>query len=206
MKWHPSSLGKLMTSPRSKSEVLSEGAKTYIKEVAKENFYGYRTDINSKYIFKGRDQEFDSIELLNSVRFTNYQKNTVRMVDEWMTGEADIVTDDLIIDVKTSWSLDTFPALAEDGYESKYEWQLRAYMMLYNKPKAELIYCMVTTSNELLNEWENLALHRVDHIAPEKRITVLSFERDQDKESDIIEKLKAATEYYNEYYKLLEAK
>ena len=206
MKWHPSSLGKLMTSPRSKSEVLSEGAKTYIKEVAKENFYGYRTDINSKYIFKGRDQEFDSIELLNSVRFTNYEKNTVRMVDEYMTGEADIVTDDLIIDIKTSWSLDTFPALAEDGYDSKYEWQLRAYMMLYNKPKAELIYCMVTTSNELLNEWENLALHRVDHIAPEKRITVLSFERDQDKESDIIEKLKAATEYYNEYYKLLEAK
>jgi hypothetical protein len=195
-----------MTSPRSKSEVLSEGAKTYIKEVAKENFYGYRTDINSKYIFKGRDQEFDSIELLNSVRFTNYEKNTVRMVDEWMTGEADIVTDDLIIDIKTSWSLDTFPALAEDGYESKYEWQLRAYMMLYDKPKAELIYCMVTTSNELLNEWENLALHRVDHIAPEKRITVLSFERDEQKESDIIEKLKAATEYYNEYYKLLEAK
>jgi hypothetical protein len=206
MKWHPSSLGKLMTSPRSKSEVLSEGAKTYIKEVAKENFYGYRTDINSKYIFKGRDQEFDSIELLNSVRFTNYEKNTVRMVDEWMTGEADIVTDDLIIDIKTSWSLDTFPALAEDGYDSKYEWQLRAYMMLYNKPKAELIYCMVTTSNELLNEWENLALHRVDHIAPEKRITVLSFERDEQKESDIIEKLKAATEYYNEYYKLLEKK
>jgi hypothetical protein len=206
MKWHPSSLGKLMTSPRSKSEVLSEGAKTYIKEVAKENFYGYRTDINSKYIFKGRDQEFDSIELLNSVRFTNYQKNTVRMVDEYMTGEADIVTDDLIIDVKTSWSLDTFPALAEDGYESKYEWQLRAYMMLYNKPKAELIYCMVTTSNELLNEWENLSLHRVDHIAPEKRITVLSFERDQDKEKDMIEKLSAATEYYNEYYSLLEAK
>lgn len=206
MKWHPSSLGKLMTSPRSKSEVLSEGAKTYIKEVAKENFYGYRTDINSKYIQKGLMQEQDSIDLLNTVRFEAYEKNTVRMVDEWMTGESDIVTDDLIIDIKTSWSLDTFPALAEDGYESKYEWQLRAYMMLYNKPKAELIYCMVTTSNELLNEWENLALHRVDHIAPEKRITVLAFERDQDKESDIIEKLKAATEYYNEYYKLLEEK
>ena len=206
MKWHPSSLGKLMTSPRSKSEVLSEGAKTYIKEVAKENFYGYRTDINSKYIFKGRDQEFDSIELLNSVRFTNYEKNTVRMVDEYMTGEADIVTDDLIIDIKTSWSLDTFPALAEDGYDSKYEWQLRAYMMLYNKPKAELIYCMVTTSNELLNEWENLDIHRVDHIAPEKRITVLSFDRDEAKEQEMIERLELCTEYYNEYYKLLEAK
>jgi hypothetical protein len=65
---------------------------------------------------------------------------------------------------------------------------------------------MVTTSNELLNEWENLSIHRVDHIAPEKRITVLSFDRDEDKEKEMIEKLKAATEYYNEYYKLLEAK
>ena len=205
MKWHPSSIGKLMTNGRGKNEVGAT-AKSYIKQIAKENFYGYRSEINNKYIQKGLMQEQDSIDLLNTVRFEAYEKNTVRIVDEYMTGEADIVTDDLIIDIKTSWSLDTFPALAEDGYESKYEWQLRAYMMLYNKPKAELIYCMVTTSNELLNEWENLALHRVDHIAPEKRITVLSFERDQDKESDIIEKLKAATEYYNEYYKLLEKK
>ena len=206
MKWHPSSIGSLMTSPKSKSEILSAGAKTYIKTKAKEDFYGYRSEINSKYIQKGLMQEQDSIDLLNTVRFEAYIKNDVRMVDKYMTGEADIVTDDLIIDVKTSWSLETFPALAEEGYESKYEWQLRAYCMLYDKPKAELIYCMVTTSNELLNEWENLAIHRVDHIAPEKRITVLSFERDQDKEKDMIEKLSAATEYYNEYYKLLEAK
>lgn len=206
MKWHPSSLGKLMTNSRSKSEVLSETAKSYIKQVAKENFYQYRTEINSKYIFKGRDQENESIELLNSVRFTNYEKNTVRMVNEWMTGEADIVTEDTIIDIKTSWSLDTFPVMPEEGYDSGYEWQLRAYMMLYDRPKAELIYCMVTTSNELLNEWENLAIHRVDHIAPEKRITVLTFERDEQKEMEIIERLKVCTEYYNQYYSLLEAK
>lgn len=206
MKWHPSSLGSLMTSPKSKSEILSAGAKTYIKSKAKEDFYGYRSEINSKYIQKGLMQEQDSIDLLNTVRFEDYIKNDVRMVDKYMTGEADIVTYDLIIDVKTSWSLETFPALAEEGYESKYEWQLRAYMMLYDRPKAELIYCMVTTSNELLNEWENLAIHRVDHIAPEKRITVLSFERDQDKEIEMLDRLKWATEYYDEYYSLLEAK
>ena len=206
MKWHPSSIGSLMTSPRNKSEVLSEGAKTYIKSKAKEDFYGYRSEINSKYLQKGLMQEQDSIDLLNTVRFEDYIKNDVRMVDKYMTGEADIVTDDLIIDVKTSWSLETFPALAEEGYESKYEWQLRAYCMLYDKPKAELIYCMVTTSNELLNEWENLAIHRVDHIAPEKRITVLSFERNEDKEIEMLDRLKWATEYYDEYYSLLEAK
>lgn len=142
MKWHPSSIGSLMTSPKSKSEILSAGAKTYIKSKAKEDFYGYRSEINSKYIQKGLMQEQDSIDLLNTVRFDAYIKNTVRMVDKYMTGEADIVTDDLIIDVKTSWSLETFPALAEEGYESKYEWQLRAYMALYDRSKAELINTM----------------------------------------------------------------
>jgi hypothetical protein len=205
MKWHPSSIGKLMTNGRGKNE-MGQTAKSYIKQVAKENFYGYRSQINSKYIEKGLSQEQDSIDLVNTVRFEGYVKNTVRMVDELMTGEADIITDTSIIDIKTSWSLDTFPVMAEDGYDAIYEWQLRAYMRLYDRPKAELIYCMVTTSNELLNEWENLDIHRVDHIAPEKRITVLSFDRDEDKEKEMIERLELCTEYYNEYYKLLEAK
>ena len=205
MKWHPSSIGKLMTNGRGKNEVGAT-AKSYIKQVAKENFYGYRSEINSKYIQKGLMQEQDSIDLLNTVRFEGYEKNTVRMVNEVMTGECDIITNDSIIDIKTSWSLDTFPVMAEDGYDTLYEWQLRAYMMLYDRPKAELIYCMVTTSNELLNEWENLDIHRVDHIAPEKRITVLSFERNEDKEIEMLDRLKWASEYYDEYYSLLEAK
>jgi hypothetical protein len=205
MKWHPSSIGKLMTNGRGKNEVGAT-AKSYIKQVAKENFYGYRSEINNKYIQKGLMQEQDSIDLLNTVRFEGYIKNTVRMVNEHMTGEADIITNDSIIDIKTSWSLDTFPVMAEDGYDTLYEWQLRAYMMLYDRPKAELIYCMVTTSNELLNEWENLDIHRVDHIAPEKRITVLSFERNEDKEIEMLDRLKWASEYYDEYYSLLEAK
>lgn len=205
MKWHPSSIGKLMTNGRGKNEVGAT-AKSYIKQVAKENFYGYRSEINNKYIQKGLMQEQDSIDLLNTVRFEGYIKNTVRMVNEFMTGECDIITNDSIIDIKTSWSLDTFPVMAEDGYDTLYEWQLRAYMMLYDRPKAELIYCMVTTSNELLNEWENLDIHRVDHIAPEKRITVLSFERNEDKEIEMLDRLKWASEYYDEYYSLLEAK
>ena len=206
MKWHPSSIGSLMTSPTNKKDILSKGAITYIKTKAKENFYGYRSEINSKYIQKGLMQEQDSIDLVNTVRFEAYEKNTVRMVDEYMTGEADIVTDNLIIDVKTSWSLETFPVMAEDGYDTIYEWQLRAYMRLYDRPKAELIYCMVTTSNELLNEWENLDIHRVDHIAPEKRITVLSFDRDEAKEQEMVERLQVAIEYYDEYYQKLEEK
>ena len=206
MKWHPSSIGKIMTNARSKSEILSETAKSYIKSVAKQDFFGYNVDLNNKYVIKGQEQEQDSINLLNAVRMTSYVKNDKRLINDIMTGECDILLDDHIIDIKTSWSLETFPALAEDGMNKDYEWQLRAYMYLYDRPTAELIYCMVTTNDDLLSQWDNLSLHRVDHIDPDKRITVIPFERDQDLESQMIEKLDAASELYVNYVNQLNNK
>jgi hypothetical protein len=205
MKWHPSQIGKLMTNGRGKNDIGAT-AISYIKDVAKENFYGYRTELNTKQIIKGKEQEQDSIDLLNTVRFSNYIKNDIRVENEWMTGECDIITNDSIIDVKTSWSLDTFPAFKEDAYNALYEWQMRAYMILYDKPSSEVIHCMVTTSNELLNEWDNLYIHRVDHIAHEKRITALQFERDEEKDELISKRLELATKFYNDYYQQLEDK
>lgn len=199
MKWHPSSLGKLMTTARSKSELLSETTKSYIRGIAKQDFYGYNVELNNKYIMKGNAQENDSIKLLNSVLFTQYTKNTERLQNDWLNGEADIVTDEAIIDIKTSWSLETFPATAEEGKESLYEWQLRGYMMLYDKPYAHLCYCMVSTLPTLLSEWENLSLHQVDHIEPSKRITMLSYERDLEIEEEIKLRLHHCTEYYVKY-------
>jgi len=206
MKWHPSSLGKLMIESRTKSEVLSETTKTYIRAVAKQDFYGYNVDLNNKYINKGNLQENDSIALFNSVMFSNYSKNTERLNNEWLTGEADIVADDQIIDIKTSWSLETFPATLEEGINKLYEWQLRAYMMLYDKNYASLVYCMVSTHPSLLNEWENLSLHQVDHIAPEKRITTLLFTRDIELEEEIKVRLHHCTEYYVKYINQLNNK
>ncbi len=206
MKWHPSSLGKLMTASRTKSEVLSETTKTYIRAVAKQDFYGYNVELNNKYINKGNLQENDSIALFNSVMFSNYSKNTERLNNEWLTGEADIVLDDQIVDIKTSWSLETFPATPEEGINKDYEWQLRAYMMLYDKNYASLVYCMVSTHPSLLNEWENLSLHQVDHIAPEKRITTLLFTRDLDLEVLIKIQLHHCTEYYVKYINQLNNK
>ena len=206
MKWHPSQIGKLMTAPRSKSEQLSETAKSYIKSIAKQDYYGYNIDLNNKYIIKGQEQEQDSIDLINAVRFTQYQKNKNRVENAFLTGECDIILDDLIIDVKTSWSLDTFPALPEDGINKDYEWQGRAYMWLYDRPSFELIYCMVTTHDDQLSQWENISMHRVDHIDPAKRITVLRYERDKELEDLMVEKLIIATEFYIEYVNQLNNK
>ena len=199
MKWRPSQLGKLMTNPRSKSESLSETCKSEIRKIAKQEFYGYSTDLNTKPIMKGRDWEQEGIELLNSVRFTNYKKNTNRVENEYMSGECDILTDDLIIDIKSSWSLETFPATPGEAESSDYEWQGRAYMWLYNKPAFELVYTMFTTPDELLTEWDNLSIHRVDHINPVYRVTVLRYERDEQYEELIRDRLILCSEYYSQY-------
>jgi len=199
MKFRASQLGKLMTSSRTKGEALSQTAKSYIIQKAKEDFFEYRSELNSKYITKGLAQEQDSINLLNLVRLEDYKKNEERVENEWLTGCCDIITENLIIDIKTSWSLDTFPATSYELKDlSDYEWQGRAYMWLYDMPSFELCYVMVSTAPELLGEYENGALHYVDHIAPEKRITSIRFERDKELEIQMAERLILATKFYNE--------
>jgi hypothetical protein len=199
MIFRPSQLGKLMTNSRSKSEVLSETAKSEIRRIAKQQFYGYNTELKTKPMIKGTDWEQEGINLLNNVRFTNYTKNENRVTNDYLSGCCDIITDDLIIDIKSSWSLETFPATPSEAESSDYEWQGRAYMMLYNRPAFELIYTMYTTPDELLTEWDNLSIHRVDHIDPAKRITVVRYERDVMYEELIIERLRHCSEYYSQY-------
>ena len=62
-----SSLGKLMTESRSKSEVLSETAKTYIQDVFKEKELGIYKDFSSRYTDKGIQMEDEAIQFASEV-------------------------------------------------------------------------------------------------------------------------------------------
>jgi hypothetical protein len=200
-----SSLAKLMTNPRNKSESLSETAKSYIKQLAKENFYGYTSKVETKQMRKGTEYEMESISLVNSVWFgSNFVKNQLRETQGYLSGHPDIITDDSIIDIKTSWSLETFPALPEDA--DSYEWQVRGYMHLFNKPRAFVIFCMIDTDDELLSDWDNRDIHKVSHIDPTKRITVIQYERDGVLEELMLSRLIDASEYYSQYMQQLNNK
>lgn len=194
-----SSLAEIMTEPKSKTEVLSAGAKTAVIKMAREFVYGYDTNITSKYMTKGIQCEDQSIDLLNSVLFSDYGKNTERLTNGYITGEADLVCEDCIRDIKTSWSLETFPVLAELGEDKSYYWQMQAYMWLYDKPRAEICYCMVSTPDELIG-YENKDIHLVDNIAPQLRVTRWHIQRD-DVQQKIIDKVTAAREFYQEIIK-----
>jgi hypothetical protein len=195
LKFRASSLAEIMTD--GKKEPLSVGAKTHIQQLAKELVYGYDKRVSSKYMDKGIQVEDQSIELLNSVLFTDYKKNTERKENNWITGECDIFTGDMIYDIKSSWSLDTFPVLASQGEDKTYEWQLRAYMWLWNVDKAAIAYCLVNTPEDLIG-YERQEIHMVDHINPELRVTFVRYERDKSLEEKIQSKVEAARLYYQE--------
>ncbi len=194
IKIRASALGDLMADPKEKTEILSKGAKTVLDNMAKEFVYGFNEVVSGKYMEKGIIVEDQAIELYNSVFFTNYKKNTELKTNDWLTGECDIFTGDKIIDIKSSWSLPTFPATAEEGQNKGYEWQLRAYMMLWNVDEAEIAYCMVNTPDELI-KFEQEELHFVDHIPEHLRVTIVPYKREKELENKIKVKVEAAREY-----------
>lgn len=199
-----SALFHIMTDPKSKGEVLSEGAKTYLDLCAKELFYGFKTDTGSKYTEKGIEVEERSIELLNSVLFTSHEKNTQRIDTDYLTGEPDIVCSE-IWDVKSAWSLETFPATARAGHKKEYEWQMRAYMHLFDRPRATVAYCMVDTPDHLIG-YEDEEMHIVEHrLAAELRVTLVRYERDAAAEEKLIQRCRVAQEYVREELFRIEA-
>ena len=199
-----SSLSKTMGAPKKKGETLTQTAKTYIRELVKCKVFNYELSIKSKYLTKGIKCENKSIELYNSVFFTSYKKNTTRLLNNYIQGECDINAPNKIIDIKTSWSKATFPATEQEAKEAAkkagYEWQLRGYMMLYNKPFGEIAYCLVDTPDELLEyENNNYTLHHVDDIEMQLRITKICFERCHEKEELIKTKIIEARKYATWY-------
>jgi hypothetical protein len=200
IRFRASSLSKIMTDPKSKDEKLSVGAKTFLEEVAKEFVYSYHKVVTGKEMEKGTLVEGDSIDLYNSVFFTSYTKNTERKENDWLTGECDIFTGSKIIDIKSSWSLATFPATSAAGIDKDYEWQGRAYMMLWDVDDFENAYCLVNTPDDLIG-YEDAALHYVDHIDPALRVTITPYKRDKALEDKIKYRAEAAQEYLAELVK-----
>lgn len=194
-----SSLKLAMTEARAKNAGLSESAKKVVEDEIRALYFGVREKISSKAMQKGIDCEQQSIDLLNNVEFRlskPYIKNTERRSNDWITGECDIYDPDtkLIRDIKTSWSLATFPLFATNADD--YEWQMRGYMMLWDCDEASVDYCLVDTPEHLIG-YEQRDLHIVSHIDPAKRVKSFVYHRDLEKEERIKQRCEQLQAYYN---------
>lgn len=184
---------------------LSTTAKTWIKDTAKETFYGYHKQVETKYMDKGHQNEEEAINLLSGIHGAEYEKNEERKTLSWLTGEADIVDkkNGVIIDIKNAWDLSTFPAFSEDVNkkvkEAGYDWQQKGYLILWKLKKAYVCYCITETPAELVPDWEDITLHQVNHIHPKKRISMsdeITITREEI--SEIKKAYKAANKYFKE--------
>jgi hypothetical protein len=195
-----SSIGKLMTEPKTLKEgPLSVGARTYIRSLAAEAIFGVDFEVSSKEMEKGIRCEPDSIALLNRVRGLSLAKNTERKTNAYISGECDLFDTGPRRghDLKTSWSIATFPITEADCLDKLYDWQMRGYLWLWDAQEWEVNYALVNTPDDLIRH-EPLSLHFVDHIPEHHRITTWAIRRDAEKEAQIAEKVKHARAYFHQ--------
>lgn len=132
-------------------KTLPKGAKSvanaWIREVL---IYNRKLEISNKYTRKGKKNEDLAIEELNLYLGTNFKKNTKRIEDDYFTGECDIDSEiyDMIIDIKNSYSLDTFPIHDEVLVNEDYIAQVRVYMELYKRSRGAVSYHLTDLPDE----------------------------------------------------------
>ncbi len=152
---------------------LTDGAKTYLEKLVWEEITGKREEIKSKYLDKGIISEEKSITLYSKVTDTIFFKNSERKTNEFFTGEVDNAQGK-IRDIKTSWSFQTFPIREKVIKNKMYEWQLDVYMDLWGMKESELIYCLVDTPYNLVNDelkrmdWQYDIMDNTGDIRPDK--------------------------------------
>jgi len=131
---------------------LSETTKSLCYQIiAKE--IGALRQWTSRYVEKGIIMEDESIFFINQVLGTNYSKNYTYYDGGEITGTPDIITDDMVIDIKNSFDLEThLKNITQDELPKQYYYQLQSYMALTGKDKAKILYLLMPTPEHLLEK------------------------------------------------------
>ena len=210
---------------------LSDSCKSYLVEVFAFCKWGKLikpTLEGNKYLQKGKMVENDSIALVSFLDETPYEKNEERLNNEWLTGEVDLydgellIKADKVIDVKSSWSLDTFLANLVGSPNPLWWWQMQGYLDLCNSQQGELHICLVSTPEPLINDEKRRLFYRMncvtdqdpkyleaaqqlelnmtfDDIPANERRLIFKVDRDDDAIERIHRKVERCREWLGEY-------
>ncbi len=170
-----SASGSLLVQPQAKAAKdageLSETGKAYLIKLYIEHKYGRVRDISSKYLEKGKSAEEDSIALLSEFDGKNYQKNEEKIFNEYICGTPDLFLGesihnaDEIIDIKTSWGMESFFDNLSKPVNPYYVAQLQCYMALSGAHTAWIAYCLVSTPFGLVESEKKNLLYKMNVIS-----------------------------------------
>lgn len=184
---------KLMTNQKSKIEMLSETTKTYCKEWAKSQIYGFEKEISSKYLDKGIQLEDYAIDrAIEWLDLPFVLKNEELFENDFAKGTPDIIYGDTVVDIKCSWDAYTFPLFEEEIPNMDYYYQLQVYMWLTGKKHAKLAYLLLNTPDTI-----SIYETKRDYDGLDKQFRIKCYNFDFDIE--VIEKLKTRVELCREY-------
>lgn len=173
-----------------KDHTLSEGAKSAVERWVVEKNFGFRDFQGNKYTEKGLTLEDHAIKAvqMNSLftmgQFIGMQKNEETLEDEFLIGTPDIINADHGRDTKCSWSGVQHPftlrRAEKKARENGYEWQMRAYMQLTDKPMWAIDYVLLPTPENLIfgEDQREQQVTLVNLVPLEQRITTVWIHRD----------------------------
>ncbi len=124
----------------------------YIEDFLNLHVFGFKKEFTNKYCKKGNEQEDTSIDLIAEYYDIGFiAKNTERKFNEYCNGEADVVTKDVIHDVKNSWDVSTFPYWKKECKNAAYLWQAQTYLYLWDKSEYQLHYTLNDASEKMID-------------------------------------------------------
>lgn len=177
-KFRASAIGQIMSNGRAKNE-MGETCKSYLKTLFIEKTYKIKKEFTNKYVEKGLAVEELAISTYSVFKGEFYTKNDEWYSNDYLSGTPDIVAD-LVIDVKSSWDIHTFPHFDIEIPNKGYYYQLQAYMELTGLKDSCLAYVLIDTPQQLVEDEKrrlSWKMGMIDSENPEYKLAVEEIER-----------------------------
>lgn len=228
-----STIGDLMTGGRTKGVEWGDTSLAVIRKAVLFNKYGIEEYLTSKHMEKGTLNEDEGLRMYRQVINGNFPIDDIkqRLINNYVTGEPDLIHDGIIVDIKNSWGANSFPFWDSEIKNKTYIYQLQCYLWLSGLKSAKLVYTLTTTpehirkqetqrlffrlvdkpqnKNLTQSEIEDMAENIVnkemifDHIPVQNRVKIFDVERDEKIIESIQKRIEDARVKYDELYSLI---
>lgn len=187
IKIHCSSLGKILVEPQKKEDKeagnLSSTAKGHLIEVYAKEFYNFQKELNNKYITKGNEVEQEGIDTLSLQLRYPIQKNEEVFSNKFFIGTPDVITKNMVFDVKSSFDWLTFLSNIPSKLDPMYVAQVNGYLDLLGYDTGYIAYVLLDTPESIRNKEKFYLLSSMDVISEESPAFVKAWE---EKEKNMI--------------------
>lgn len=139
--------------PRENEPNLSKTCITYLRKWADEKIYKRKVRFSSKQTDKGNIVEDVSIDYASiHLEWGLVSKNLERFSNEWAHGEPDLVLDNEVPDIKSSYTHETFPLYSPELENKDYEWQDLVYQWLTGIKKGSIVFVLTSMPDEMIRK------------------------------------------------------